>query len=489
MKQYLLLLLGLFLPLTAHAQFSLSLNRAQYEPGEPIIATWTGRTDGAGTDWIGIYPRDLDGVPDGSPGSSTWLYVNGTRSATDPLAAGSVTFINHGLGVRQWTAFFLINDGYETIGRVDFEVVGDRDALGSFSLNKPVYRPGEAITASWANRTNPVPTDWVGIYPRSLDGVPDGDPVSTTWLYVNGTQNATTPLGTGSVTFAAPTLPVGEWRAYFLINDGYESLAIFDFEVVLPPIAGFMADHLFINDGVPITLSWVVNAPPEGLETLSLTGGPAALNVTGQDTLEVSPTQTTQFTLTMNGTRTATAWIFKAVASSPAFSVPSSVMSSSVQVPVTWNIPAAAADSWIGIWPAGSDPSTTPPAQRLYLNGTATAGGNHPAGTLAFTLPEGAWFAMLFSTSQTMPSQGPLRFDVVPGPLAPLALASYGMSGNDFMLSWISQPARNYEVRSSPDLSSWFLEATVPASSATTSHYLTPQGPKHYYQVREKNAP
>lgn len=486
MKHYLLFLLALLFPAVAHAQFSFSLNRTEYEPGETITATWSGRTDGAATDWIGIYPR---GIAPGSVASTRWNYVNGTRTPAAPLEAGSVAFVNPGLSIGAWTAFFLANDGYTIVGSVDFATVGDRDTLGSFSLNKAVFPPGAPITASWVNRTNPVATDWIGIYPRNLAGVPDGSPGSTIWLYVNGTQNATTPLGTGSVTFTAPGLPVGEWRAYFLLNDGYEALATFDFQVTPPPIAGFMPDHQFINDGVPITLSWVINPPVEGVTTLTLTGGPTAVNVLGLETLDVAPTETTQYTLTMNGTATATAWVYKAVTSSAAFSVPSTVLSSAQEVPVTWNIPAAAADSWIGIWAAGSDPASTLPSQRLYLNGTPGAGGIHPSGTLLFPLPEGAWFVLLFTTGETTPSHGPLRFNVIPGPLAPFALADFGLTGGNFMLRWNSQPTRSYTIRSSADLANWSPVANVPASGSTTTHYLTPQGPKRYYQVLENNLP
>lgn len=484
MNRLLLLFLACFLTLSARAQFSFSLDRSEYEPGETITASWSGRDDATATDWIGIYPRN---VTPGSVASTRWFYVNGTRTPGAALASGSVSFTNPGLSVREWSAFFLANDGYTIVGTADFSIVGNRDTVASFSLDKPIYRPGESITASWTNRSNPAGTDWVGIYPRDLVGVPDGNPGSTIWLYVNGTQSATSGLASGNVTFSSPALPEGSWRAYFLANDGYESLATFDFDVVASPILGFMPDHLFIEDGVPITLSWVISPPAEGIQSLVLSGGPSPVNVLSLDTIDVSPAASTLYTLTLNGSVSASTWVFNAASPSQAFSIPAPVNPEDQPVPISWNFPAATPDSWIGIWPDGSDPASTPPAFRLYLNGTDSPGDPVSVGAISFPLPVGSWFALLFPNDSSPPAFGPLRFNVASGPLPPLALREFGFVGSDLILRWDSQPSRSYEVRSSPDLSTWSTEATVPATSSSTSHFLKPLGPNRFYQIREKN--
>jgi len=105
-------------------------------------------------------------------------------------------------------------------------------AQTTFSIDKAIYSVGDSITATWADGPGSA-TDWVGIYPRGI--VPDGDPGSTVWLYVNGTQTAGVALVDGSVTFNAPNLFAGEWTAFFLANDGYtQILPGVDFEVTDP---------------------------------------------------------------------------------------------------------------------------------------------------------------------------------------------------------------------------------------------------------------
>ena len=44
----------------AQGQATFQLDKTSYEPGETIVASWTGST--SATDWIGIYPRGV--VPD-----------------------------------------------------------------------------------------------------------------------------------------------------------------------------------------------------------------------------------------------------------------------------------------------------------------------------------------------------------------------------------------------------------------------------------------
>ena len=105
----------------ASAQVSFSLDKASYGSSEDIIASWT-NGPGNANDWIGIYPRGV--TP--SPGSSAWLYVNGTTTATEGVVDGSVTFTPFSLpGAGDWTAWYLLEDGYTPAAEgVDFTCPG-----------------------------------------------------------------------------------------------------------------------------------------------------------------------------------------------------------------------------------------------------------------------------------------------------------------------------------------------------------------------------
>lgn len=111
------IMISLIIPLSAQATFR--LDRESYQVGDPITASWS-NGPGNSTDWVGIYPHGI--VPDGSPPSTAWQYVNGTTSATTPRRDGSVTFPGT-IPAGQWTAHFLANDRYTQITPgVDFTV-------------------------------------------------------------------------------------------------------------------------------------------------------------------------------------------------------------------------------------------------------------------------------------------------------------------------------------------------------------------------------
>ena len=184
---------------------------------------------GNATDWIGIYPR---GVTPG-PGSSAYLYVSGTDTATVGAVDGSVTFTPAGLpGIGDWTAWYLLEDGYTpATDGVDFEI-GIAGALSSFSLDKAIYSDTEDISVSWENGPANA-TDWIGIYPRGITPISG----SSGWLYVNGTQTSSVGAAGGTVTFTPAGLPgVGEWTAWYLLEDGYTpGTEGVDFSIILPP--------------------------------------------------------------------------------------------------------------------------------------------------------------------------------------------------------------------------------------------------------------
>ena len=587
---FLATLLSMLLVLASQAQVVFSLNKTTYTPGEAITATWSGRTPAAAKDWIGVYPR---GTAPGSANSTIWNYTSGTKTSGAPLTAGSITFNNPGLAIREWTAFFLANDGYTILGSVDFSVgapavfffslnksafqstesitaswvnrspadaadtigiypqglapgsgsaatlwkyvsgtqtpasgltsgnvsfsghglpagnwtayflaSGGTTSLGSvnftvaapptvFSLNKSLYQVGEAITATWSGRSAPSIYDWVGVYPRNLSGVPDGSPGSTIWLYTDGTQNGSLALAAGSVTFANPSLPKGDWTAYFLANDGYQILGTFEFTVANSPrILGFTADHAFVNDGTPITLSWVIDLGDGSMQTLTLGDGSNVVNVAGLDVLEVSPLQNTTYVLTLNGNVTAQARVFKDGGNSNAFAINALHLTTGGGFNAAWNGTSGNPDSWVGIYRMGDEPGPDAAAYWNYLNGTKTAGGpNLPNGSLGFTPAKGNYYALLFTDGGYTIEQGPIRFSVIDEEIKPFAISQILRDAGEVRLDWYSLPGENYDVLSSTNLSDWHNDReNIRATSTNSSVFLAPKpnDPQRFFRIRHK---
>lgn len=195
----------------------LELDHFEYHPGEPISSVFSGGPGNA-TDWIGIYP---EGTVPGSVGSTIWRYVGGTTEGT-VVFPGELNFAG------PWTAFLLLNDGYDIAAQTTFNVV---DAfLPLVRRDKMTYAPGEAITLTFTN--GPAnPKDWVGIYP---EGVVPGSVGSTLWKYVDDTEAGTTGVANGSVTFGGGLATVGQYTAYLLMDDGYTVLASEPVRVAIP---------------------------------------------------------------------------------------------------------------------------------------------------------------------------------------------------------------------------------------------------------------
>ncbi|RYD22664.1 MAG: hypothetical protein EOP88_07255 [Verrucomicrobiaceae bacterium] len=580
-------LFTLLLVAASHAQTVFTLNKASYLPGEAITATWSGRTSPAAKDWIGVYPRTSS---PGGPVSTLWNYTSGTRTAGTPLQAGSITFTNPGLAIGQWSAYFLSNDSYNSLGRVDFVVapaptqvvmnlnkasyatgeaitatwsnrtpanandkiavfprnaattttptlwvhssgtqtpgsalesgsvtfsspglaIGDwtmhfldsdgttsranvnfsvTAALPSFTLNKSVYQLNEPIKVTWSGRTAPSTTDWVGVYPTSMSGVPDGSPGSTIWSYMNGTQTATTALSSGTFTFAAPGLPKGNWTAYFLANDGYQILGSVQFTVANSPrILGFTADHAFINDGTPITLSWVIDPGDGAIETLVVRDGTNETDVHTASVLDVSPEQNTTYTLVLNGTITAEARVFKESGNTAAFSIGATHLATGSPLTTTWNGVTGNSDSWIAVFRAGQQPRIDQAPYWNYLNGTRTAGGNLIDGAMSFNLPAGEYYVVLFTNGGYTIEQGPIRFTVHPDAIQPLAVTNFGQDNGDMRLDWNSLPGVSYDVQTSTDMIHWNSEAEgIRARGTASSLFIapTPGDASRFWRIRQ----
>lgn len=93
------------------------------------------------------------------------------------------------------------------------------------------YLPEDPIVISFAGGPGNK-KDWIGVYP---DGeIPDGNPGSTIWNYVDGTQAGNTGFTEGSILFGTGLNSAGAWKAFLLKNDGYEILAETAFTVLEP---------------------------------------------------------------------------------------------------------------------------------------------------------------------------------------------------------------------------------------------------------------
>lgn len=222
------LVLALAAPLALRAQTaSIETDHHAYFPGE-AIRTLFANGPGNRLDWIGIYP---EGVTPGGPASTLWRYVDGTGSGSLGLSKGTVSF---GAGLSfagPWTAFLLINDGYEIAAQVNFTVVEPTSPL--VRRSKDTYAPGEPITITFTNGPA-APKDWIGVYP---EGVVPGSVSSTLWRYVDGTGSGNTGLASGSVSFGSGLSSAGRYVVYLLANDGYDILASEPLRVVTPVTA------------------------------------------------------------------------------------------------------------------------------------------------------------------------------------------------------------------------------------------------------------
>lgn len=113
----------------------LSTDKAAYGPSEPIRVTFTDAPGNNGADWIGIYERGR--TPD--YGSRAFRYIGGGGELGGPApASGTVVFDAGAVGTRitwpfpagDYTAWYLVNDGYSSLGSVDFSTTCPSSAPG-----------------------------------------------------------------------------------------------------------------------------------------------------------------------------------------------------------------------------------------------------------------------------------------------------------------------------------------------------------------------
>jgi len=177
-------------------------------------------------DWVGIYPLD---VAPGGPASTRWFYVDGTGSGQTGVKEGLLTFPSGLDFAGDWKAYFLLNDGYEILAETSFKVVDAGTPL--VRTDQRTYFPGQNIVINFVSGLGNA-KDWVGVY--KAGETPGGGPNSTIWNYVNGTQTSSTGLAEGTFTFSGGLAAIGDYVAFFLLDDGYTVLATESFTVVVP---------------------------------------------------------------------------------------------------------------------------------------------------------------------------------------------------------------------------------------------------------------
>ena len=176
-----------------------------------------------GSDLESFYADSISFEPDGEvtlrwriSGAQgvTSLTVSDGVTSTDVLGQNSLT-LSAPAGLTTYT---LAIDGVASAELVAFPAASDG---ASVTTERTEFLVGEDVEVSFTGGSGN-PTDWIGIYPSGI--VPDGNPPSTRWAYLSGTQQAGIGLTEGSLAFplSANPLPAGDYVIFFLQNDGYE---------------------------------------------------------------------------------------------------------------------------------------------------------------------------------------------------------------------------------------------------------------------------
>lgn len=226
---------------TLLAQATFQLDKTSYAPGENIVASWTGST--STKDWIGIYPRGE--VPDGNPASTKWGYVTGVAGSRSFAATAP-------LGVGQWTAWMLANDGYGVVA-------------GTTALDFTVALPGPDITAFTAS-----------------SNFASGTPVTLSWTITNSAQITSLKLSDG-VNPAVDVLGQTSWpvnptatTAYTLnVNDGFDTAGRL-IMVASGNTPAFSINKTSLEVGQPVVATWtgVTGNPDSWVGIYKATGTP-----------------------------------------------------------------------------------------------------------------------------------------------------------------------------------------------------------------------
>ncbi|MQA37675.1 phosphocholine-specific phospholipase C [Rugamonas aquatica] len=148
--------------------------------------------------WIGLFAA---GTSPGKGSAVQWAYA--------PNARGSASFNTGSMAVGDYTAWYLYQNAYVTLGGpVAFSVT-------QLAASAASVKQGTAIAFSYALPASKVnSTNWIGIWKA---GVTPGSGTYIIWQYVTAAS--------GSASFDTSKLAPGNYSAWCLYNDGYGVLA------------------------------------------------------------------------------------------------------------------------------------------------------------------------------------------------------------------------------------------------------------------------
>jgi hypothetical protein len=119
------------------------------------------------------------------------------------------------------------------------------------------YLPGETIVVFFKNGPGNR-KDWIGLYPEGI--VPGTGTPSTRWYYVDNTQAGNQGLKEGAVTFTGGLNLAGDWVAFLLLNDEWDTLAQVSFRVADPTMPLVRTDKRVYAPGEKISITFT-NGP------------------------------------------------------------------------------------------------------------------------------------------------------------------------------------------------------------------------------------
>ncbi len=322
----------------------------------------------------------------------------------------------------------------------------------TLELDKDTYAPGEPIVATWSGGPG-IATDWIGLYritqtpgPAGSGGTPSID-----WFYVNGTKTATTGFDAGSVIFNLSGS--GEYFAAFFTSDGYTEVAprVF-FTVTDTDISSFQATSRFTDGQTPVTLTWTIVEDGPPVEFLYIFDGVDFFDVLDLESLEVTPTANTTYTLDLNnGYKQAVLTVMVEQENTENFSIDQPDYFSGEPIHVSWSGAAGGSTDWIGIYRFGDIPG---PASDLATRRSVLwshAPGEEDDFTFHPNLPPGEYFICRFLNDGYDIEYGPIRFSIVP-----FRITAMQMTDDDITLTWTSRSSDfAYDIMESIDLEIW----------------------------------
>lgn len=327
MKLLKLLFLLLFLssPVTLLAgiiSFQLSWQAGEVTSAIQPSVTWSGITNPASRDWIGLY---VAGAPEGQ--FIEWMYVSCSKSPGSARASGSCSFpIPANLAAGNYEFRLFANDGFTRLAVLSTVVLPLTDSTNAPDGFKVERKTGTApfteiaktglepryvdsietgpggFTVCWrvaafnsagdSDYTNEACEFINYVAPEALLVTSDPDPKVTgrvawsninnpsstdwmglyqpglsdgaflMWFYTDCSHVGTRVLESGSCLFTlSPNMPEGNYEFRFFANNGFVRIAISNLFTIQDPGPAITVEPAFVNSGQPFVVSW------ESLET------------------------------------------------------------------------------------------------------------------------------------------------------------------------------------------------------------------------------